>query len=742
RHRVKLLLRERRGRALFPPSEEGEEDGVTAGVVCFHQAGEEVFWVPENRGGDVGTQISQNPRLTGCSGQIRSQLCSCCCGGNDVAQQIEEKAEKKPACPGLGLFYSLLASVFFSVAALLVKKIEGIHAVEISAIRCFFQMLFVMPAMIYYKTGFIGPRGMRVYLFLRGFLGSNAMILLYYAVLQMPLADATVIMFSNPVFTALLAWIFLKERCTIWDVIFTVFTLTGVILIARPPFLFGAELSGIEGEYTNHIKGTVAAFSGAIGAACTMVILRKMGKNVHYYLSVWYYAMLGFIECVIVLFIIDEWAIPSCGWDRWALMAIGVLGVAGQTFLTKALQIEKAGPVALMRTIDVVLAFVLQFLFLNRKPSWLSVGGALCFTDVEHLKIGSRSHLILSSSSQRPVVYQWSNGQKQFNIPDIPDMEDVYAVKYFKVRAEKKPACPGLGLLYSLLASVVFSVIALLVKKIEGIHAVEISAIRCFFQIVFVMPAIIYYKTGFIGPRGMRVYLFLRGFLGSNAMILLYYAVLQMPLADATVIMFSNPVFTALLAWIFLKERCTIWDVIFTVFILTGVILIARPPFLFGAELSGIEGEYTNHIKGTVAAFSGAIGAACTMVILRKMGKNVHYYLSVWYYAMLGFIECVIVLFIIDEWAIPSCGWDRWALMAIGVLGVAGQTFLTKALQIEKAGPVALVRTMNVVFAFVLQFLFLNRKPSWSSVGGALCVVSSTTGLALRKWYNSTRQKT
>lgn len=237
----------------------------------------------------------------------------------------------------------------------------------------------------------------------------------------------------------------------------------------------------------------------------------------------------------------------------------------------------------------------------------------------------------------------------------------------------------------------------------------------------------------------MRVYLFLRGFLGSNAMILLYYAVLQMPLADATVITFSNPVFTSLLAWIFLKERCSVWDVIFTISTLTGVVLIARPPFLFGGEISDIENNYDNHLKGTVAAFVSAIAVACTMVILRKMGKNVHYYLAVWYYAVLGFIECVVVLFIIDEWKMPSCGWDRWIMMSIGVLGIAGQIFLTKALQVEKAGPVALMRTTDVVLAFVLQFLFLNRKPTWWSLGGALCVISSTTGVAIRKWYNSTR---
>ncbi|XP_041939431.1 solute carrier family 35 member G1 [Alosa sapidissima] len=305
---------------------------------------------------------------------------------------------------------------------------------------------------------------------------------------------------------------------------------------------------------------------------------------------------------------------------------------------------------------------------------------------------------------------------------------------------DKKAPCPGLGLLYALLASVFFSIVALLVKKIEGVHAVEISAIRCFFQMVFVIPLMIYYNTGFLGPRDMRIYLILRGFLGSSAMILLFYSVQQMPLADATVIMFSNPVFTAILAWIFLKERCTVWDVVFTAFTLTGVVLIARPPFLFGERVAGLEGDYHNHIKGTIAAFAGAVGAACTMVILRKMGKSVHYYLSVWYYAVIGLAECVIALFVLGEWSLPACGVDRWLMMLIAVLGMAGQTFLTKALQVEKAGPVALMRTTDVVLAFIFQFLFLNRKPTWWSLGGALCVVSSTSGVALRKWISSSRK--
>ncbi|XP_051883789.1 leucine-rich glioma-inactivated protein 1b isoform X2 [Pristis pectinata] len=55
--------------------------------------------------------------------------------------------------------------------------------------------------------------------------------------------------------------------------------------------------------------------------------------------------------------------------------------------------------------------------------------------DVEYIEIANKPHLILLSSSQRPVVYQWNKGKKEFIWRiDIPDTEDVHAVKHFKIK--------------------------------------------------------------------------------------------------------------------------------------------------------------------------------------------------------------------------------------------------------------------------------------------------------------------
>lgn len=58
-------------------------------------------------------------------------------------------------------------------------------------------------------------------------------------------------------------------------------------------------------------------------------------------------------------------------------------------------------------------------------------------TDAEFLNLDGKAHLILASRSQVPVIYQWSRSNQQFILQgDIPNMEDVVAVKHFRIKEE------------------------------------------------------------------------------------------------------------------------------------------------------------------------------------------------------------------------------------------------------------------------------------------------------------------
>ncbi|XP_070977386.1 leucine-rich repeat LGI family member 2a [Oncorhynchus clarkii lewisi] len=58
-------------------------------------------------------------------------------------------------------------------------------------------------------------------------------------------------------------------------------------------------------------------------------------------------------------------------------------------------------------------------------------------TDAEFVDLDGKSHLILASRSQVPVIYQWSRNAQTFALQgEIPNMEDVVAVKTFRVKED------------------------------------------------------------------------------------------------------------------------------------------------------------------------------------------------------------------------------------------------------------------------------------------------------------------
>ena len=59
----------------------------------------------------------------------------------------------------------------------------------------------------------------------------------------------------------------------------------------------------------------------------------------------------------------------------------------------------------------------------------------------------------------------------------------------------------------------------------------------------------------------------------------------------------------------------------------------------------------------------------------------------------------------LNELCLPACGYDRYLMVLLAIFSFAGQILLTMALQHEQAGPVAIARSADVVFAFIWQVI-------------------------------------
>lgn len=147
---------------------------------------------------------------------------------------------------GLGLFLTTASGILFAIASLFVKLSNTtIPAFEIVFFRLVIQILLVLPAAVWAKADLLGEKNQRPYLICFGAVNFASISCIYFAFTKLPLGDATVCISTTPIFTALLAYVFLKESWHLFDAVATFVCINGVVLITRPTFIFGSSGKGL-----------------------------------------------------------------------------------------------------------------------------------------------------------------------------------------------------------------------------------------------------------------------------------------------------------------------------------------------------------------------------------------------------------------------------------------------------------------------------------------------------------------
>ena len=70
-------------------------------------------------------------------------------------------------------------------------------------------------------------------------------------------------------------------------------------------------------------------------------------------------------------------------------------------------------------------------------------------------------------------------------------------------------------------------------------------------------------------------------------MILSFAAVSAIPVGDAETLIYSNPLFTMIFSAIFLGIRLRLYKTFLGTMLISGIILVVRPPFLFPDDSDG-----------------------------------------------------------------------------------------------------------------------------------------------------------
>lgn len=278
------------------------------------------------------------------------------------------------------------------------------------------------------------------------------------------------------------------------------------------------------------------------------------------------------------------------------------------------------------------------------------------------------------------------------------------------------------GVRYMALGAFWFSVMSLLVKVAgQRLPSMEIVLARAVISLVLSYGLLRRAGVGLWGTN--RKLLVLRGALGFGALACFYYALVHLPLAEATTIQYMNPVFTALLAGWLLRERVGRWEMACVMASLAGVVLIARPGFLFGGSVAALDPLVVG------IALAGALLSASAYVTVRRLGQSEHPLVIVFYFPL---IATPATLPFVAPVAIWPRGWEWLVLLGVGVSTQIGQVYMTRGLQLEPAGRATAIGYLQIVFAGVWGAIFFAEYPDAWSIAGVLLIIGSTLALAAR----------
>lgn len=278
------------------------------------------------------------------------------------------------------------------------------------------------------------------------------------------------------------------------------------------------------------------------------------------------------------------------------------------------------------------------------------------------------------------------------------------------------------GIKFMLIASLLFAFMGAFAKILsENLPSIEIVFFRNIFGVVLISYAI--YKTKPVQIGGKAWLLFFRGFMGFAALMMFFYNIAHISLAEAMTFSKISPIFTAIFAFLLLKERMNLqaWIGVFIGF--CGVLLITK---FDGSNLDKTD---------WLGIFSG-IGAALAYTSIRELKNYYDTKTIALSFMIIGTVLPFILMiigefyssltldFMINKFVTPNIN-DWFFIVLLGVFSTFAQLYMTKAYSFSKAGIIGTVSYSNIVFSIILGLFLGDSFPDILVIGGIFLIIFS-----------------
>ena len=266
-----------------------------------------------------------------------------------------------------------------------------------------------------------------------------------------------------------------------------------------------------------------------------------------------------------------------------------------------------------------------------------------------------------------------------------------------------------------IIASFFFSLMTICVKKID--NRIPIHELVFFRSVLSLLITSWIINKRNLNPWGEnKPLLVLRGFLGTVALICIFYAIRNMPLNISTVIQYTYPIFISIFAGILINEKIT-KNIIFAIIIgWIGILIILNP-----SQLSSLNINLNN--LTVLIAFLGAISTSLAYITVKKLSLTEDIFIIIKYFPLVSVIILSPIVFI--NWVTPNINDLVW-IIGIGVFTQFGQTFLTIGIKKLQTSEAAAINYLQVFFGSLWGILFFNELINLNFIIGSLLVLLGT----------------
>ena len=212
--------------------------------------------------------------------------------------------------------------------------------------------------------------------------------------------------------------------------------------------------------------------------------------------------------------------------------------------------------------------------------------------------------------------------------------------------------------------------------------------------------------------------LILRSVFGTIGLVLNFYAISHISLADSSIIQKLSPFIIIILSYIFFKEEMTRFQVFSIIIAFIGIILIIKPS---GNDIISM---------GALAALLGALCAGIAYTCVRYLGThNISGEFIIFFFSSLS--SLMLLPYLIFDYRTMTF-YQLSMLLLAGISATIGQYGVTFAYKFAAAKNISVFDYSQVLFSGIFGYIFFGEFPDFQSLIGYIIVISVGIVLVLR----------